>query len=255
MDINIYQRERKRNDLVRKLKILGYSIGLVLFAAWGFFWLPWLRISDIKTDDYVSKGEVENAISPYLASANSFWLPNDNYFLLQAHKLENILKEKDIGLAAVKKNFPKTIDIKFPQNEPWLIYCSEVECFYVSDKGLLFDRAPKFSQNPLPEIIMENKNGKIGDRVASPAQALFLRNIFHQLNLMNIDILSASFGAKAEVKFITGEKWYLKIINNDNAQKTLGDLKLLLDEKIKGDRTKLEYIDMRYENKAYYKLR
>ena len=190
-----------------------------------------------------------------MASLNSLLLPNNNYFLFQSTKIESILKEKGIGLATAKKDFPKTIEIKFPQNEPWLLYCSELDCYYVSDKGFLIDRAPKFSQNPLPEIIVGERNAKIGDQIATGKQIIFLRNTLQTLAKLNIQVTSVSFGEKSEVTIVTSENWYLRMTDNMNIQVSLNDLRLLLEQKIKENRQNLDYIDMRYPNKAYYKLR
>ncbi|MDO8523358.1 MAG: hypothetical protein Q7S12_03700 [bacterium] len=254
MGIQSHRKQRIRREFKERTKRFSLVFAFVFGVSWGFFWLPWLRISQINADDFVSKSEVESAVNPYLASLNAFWLPNNNFFLLQTAKLENVLKEKGIGLAVAQKAFPKTLNIKFPQTEPWLIHCGSMDCFYVSETGFLADRAPKFSESPIPQIITGNSNAKIGDGVVSPSEALTLRKVFQKMKRLNISVTSASFGKNAEVKIITNENWYLLILENSDIEKVFGDLKLLMDQKIKEDRARLEYIDMRYENKAFYKL-
>lgn len=255
MDIKVYQRERRKIDLVRRLKIICSLSTLFLLAIWGFFWLPVLRISIINSDDFAPKSEIESAVAPYLASLNALWLPNNNFFLFKNTEIESILKSKGIGIAVAKKNFPKTVDIKFPQTDPWLIYCGQNDCFYVSEKGVLNERAPKFSPNPLPEITLSDSGKKIGDIVATSEQISSLRIIFQKLGNLNISVSSFSFGGNNEIKIITAENWYLLIRDEGAISKTIADLGLLLSEKIKDARSKLEYIDMRFPNKAFYKLR
>src|SRR3989338_2132250 len=262
MDLRTYQRQKSKDALKRKA-IIAFSVVFFLWLMiWGSFWLPWLRISQISSDDFVSKGEIESAVSPYMASLNSFFLPNNNFFLLRTSELENILKEKGAGIAEVKKLFPQTLDIKFPQTEPWLIFCLSSEalakdsgqCFYVSKSGVLEDYAPQFSEKPLPEIMAGGQNGKLGDGVISAEEAAFLRVVFKNLKILDIYPSEVSF-KKDEVKVLMKEDWYLLIPKNMFADKIFADLKLLMEQKIKEDRAKLEYIDMRYENKAFYKLK
>lgn len=255
VDMQTYRKQRIRSEFKSRLKRYLLIFAAIFALSWGFFWLPWLRVSQINSDDFVSKGEIESAINPYLASLNSFWLPNNNFFLLKTSELENILKEKGVGLAQAKKSFPKILDVKFPQTEPWMIYCGDADCFYVSENGILADRAPKFSENPLPQVITGNSGAKIGDVVVSPEEALALRKVFQKLKQLEISASFASFDGAGEIKIVTDEHWYLRLLRGSDAQKTFGDLKLLLDQKIKENRPNLDYIDMRFPNKAFYKLR
>lgn len=250
-----YRKQRIRSEFKERARRTSLYLGAIALTIWGFFWIPWLRVSQINSDDFVSMSEIESAVNPYMASLNSFLLPNNNFFLLRTSELENILKEKGVGVAEARKSFPQTLEIKFPQTEPWLIFCASAEnCFYVSKGGVLEDYAPQFSEKPLPEIIVEGQNGKLGDGIISAEEAVFLRGVFKNLKIMGVDPSAVSF-KKDEVKVTMKEGWYLLIPKDMSADKIFGDMKLLMEQKIKEGRLKLEYIDMRYENKAYYKLR
>lgn len=254
--MDLHRRYKKKNR-ARLLKKFAWMSGFLIIAAslaWSFFWLPYFRITNIIADDYISGSELEQTISPYMASVNKFWLPQNNYFLFDPDKISELLKEKEVGIAIADKKFPKTLEISFPETEPWLIYChTDEKCYYVSPFGILSDTAPRFSENPLPRVITENTAMAIGGSVLSGDEISFLKQFLAEFKTLAITVKEITI--KKEIKFLTKEGWYLLADKNAAVQKIFSDLKLLLGQKIKGDRPKLEYIDMRFENKAFYKLR
>ena len=247
------------------MKKLGLSAGIFFALAlmlWGFFWMPYFRITNIVADDYISGSELEQAISSYLASVNEFWLPQNNFFLFDPGKIVELLKEKEIGIAIAGKKFPKTLEIKFHDTEPWLIYClsesaTETDhaekCYYVSLSGFLIDSAPRFSENPLPRITTEGGDKKIGDSLLSDDEIFFFKTATAELKKIGITIKEIAIAK--DIRLSTKENWYLLIYKDADIAKVFADLKLLLEQKIKEGRARLEYIDMRFENKAFYKLR
>ncbi len=251
-----YRNQKIRSEFARRLKRFSVFFALASMLIWAFFWLPWFRISQINANGFASDGDIKSAVLPYLASLNAFGLPNNNFFLLRTSRLENILKEDAIGLANVRKTFPKTIHIDFPETEPWLIYCSAGnDCYYVSEDGILSERSPHFSISPIPRIISIKNGVRLGDNIISPEDALLLRKIFQNLKKQNTYAASVSFIADGTLKITTSENWYLLISRNSNFGQIFADLKLLFYHNIKDSRPHLEYIDMRFDNKAFYKLK
>ena len=175
-----------------------------------------------------------------------------------------------------------TINVKqiFTKNEaqiktpPWLIFCSDKnECFYVNADGVLEEKAPNFSENPLPELISpalrrrlqrgEQGDFSNGDRILSQPNVTFLKvfvieiqNIKGAIKKIEIVDLPANLQAgNQEVKFFFQEGWFLLASFELPAEQIAQDLKLLLDQKIGQDRPRLEYVDLRFPDKAFYKLR
>ena len=204
-------------------------------------------------DDYIPGSELEQAISPYLASVNKFWVPQNNYFLFDPDSIVELLKNNEIGIATADKKFPKTLEVKFPDTEPWLIYChTDEKCYYVSPSGFLTDSAPRFSENPLPRVITQSTGEKIGGSVLMDDEILLLKSALTEWKTLGITVKEITIAK--DIRFSTKENWYLLIDKTADVKKTFADLNLLLLQKIKNNRVNLEYIDMRFENKAFYKL-
>ncbi len=92
MDLNRHYRKRRRAVFLKKLGRIGGILVSILLMSWGFFWIPYFRITNIVADDYIPGSELEQAISPYLASVNKFWVPQNNYFLFDPDSIVELLK-------------------------------------------------------------------------------------------------------------------------------------------------------------------
>lgn len=155
------------------------------------------------------------------------------------------------GLLATPEYQPKEQNIA----PPWLIFCATSACFYVDANGVLSESAPRFSKNPLPELYLAEKGAvKIGERIMSEEEVSFLAVFLNALKDMSAapERIAISAGG---IKISLKEGWFILVSPELPPEKALGELKLLLDQKIGDRRAALEYVDMRFLNKAFYKLK
>lgn len=245
MDLQAYYRQKRRAVIIRKIILASAVFGLSAGLIWGFFQLPFLRISKVEVSEYSDIAAIKNAVSPYL----------NNYFLFSEAIVEQALRGKGFGIAKITKKFPKTVIVEFPKPEPWLIYCREAgTCFYIDESGVVSDYAPRFSQNPLPEIVFISRTLSLGDSAFGEKEFVFLKTALLSLKGLESNATKIEAGDK-ELKIFLKEEWFLYLDPALPPQKVFGDLKILFDEKIKDRAADLEYIDMRFENKAFYKFR
>lgn len=256
MELNNYYRVKRRRNLARRFLGL-FSVGAIfLLAVWGFFWIPYFRISKIEAEvgDY---DKVGLTIKNYLSSLNAAFLPRNNFFLFSSAEIERLIKDRGFGLADVSKNFPKTLVVKFEKSRPWLIFCSsEKNCYYLDERGILSEASPQFSENPIPQIEgVDAPNAKLGDRILSYEDAIFVRAWFQNLKKLEAEPANILLEKGNNLKIFLKEGWFIYVSKKLSTEKNFYDLKLLFDKKIKDRRPELEYIDLRFENKAFYKLR
>lgn len=257
MELAEYYKRKKRASLSRKIAFYFLSLFLSTLAIWGFLWIPYFRISHISTIGADNELDVKKSILSYLVSMNKFFLPNNHFAFLSTKQIEAVLKETGFGLASAEKVFPNSLIIKFEKAEPWLMACkTQEECYYVDEKGAISARAPIFSELPLPQIRFKNTADiKLGDSAVSAENIAFLKIWFENLKTIDARPLAIEYLKEEEIKISLKEGWFIHLTKNSDPQKLFTDLKLLLDQKIKDSRSKLEYIDLRFENKAFYKLR
>lgn len=236
----------------------------MLVAAWGFFWIPYLRVANIKIEGSQDENSVKIALAGYLSSLNKFFLPRNSYFLLNTDDVKRILKKNGFDLSEASKQIPNTLLISFISTPPLFIFCPSAgeagpekdACFYVNGAGALGERAPKFSESPLPKLaVAEQNSSKIGDQILSEEQAQFAAAFLGSLKNLNIAPLKIEVFENKDIKMFTKEGWYILTSSDLDAQEIAADLKLLLEQKVGDKKSQLEYIDLRFPNKAFYKLK
>jgi len=243
--------------LIGKAVILGGGLLLILIIAWVFFWIPYLRVVNMKIEGYADASNVKIALADYLSSLNKFFLPRNNFFLLNIDNIEQILKEKGFDLPEVNKQIPNALLIRFISTPSLFIFCQDKSsCFYVNSSGVLGERAPRFSESPLLELaIAEQIFPKIGDQIFSEQQARFLGVFLDSLKNLNLALSKIEISGNKDIKIFTKEGWHILTSSDLDADRVSQDLQLLISQKIADNRSRLEYIDMRFPNKAFYKLK
>lgn len=266
MKVVYYNQTKGR--VIQKIKNGGLFVAVFILIAWSFFWLPYFRISEILINDpLVPKKEVEKKLAPLfikqrgglglsLSSFTRFFLPQNNFFLFPSKNAEKIILESGLGVAEVEKKFPNKVSVDFKEVRPKFLYCEENECFYVDKNGAPYETAPFFSDSPIP-ILEINKNLRLGEKFLEKHIADFLIGFEQEIQKLELKIKTVKIDK--DIRLTTSEGWYLILILKENASvsqsKDIAEKLFLLFERTIKDRSMLEYIDMRFPNKAFYKLK
>lgn len=260
MNLNKYYYDRKRAALKKRLLFFIYSFFGLALLAWVFFWLPYFRISKIQIKDpYYTSGEdkeVKIALAPFMGSKNNMFLPKNNFFIFSSSEAENLLRQNNFGVAEVNKHFPNKLEVIFPKNEPKFIFCLSEDCYYVGAEGSITQKAPQISENILPLLVLDKlpAGAAIGDQLMAKPVAQFLSSFTGGLKNIDLAAKRAEVG-EGEIKIFTKEGWIILLSSETLNEKIFENLKLILDEKVKQYRPSLEYVDLRFPDKAFYKLK
>ena len=250
MKIVYYNQKKHTHGWIKKVIFLA----TIVFGIWSFFWLPYFRIKEIGINDpLVNREEIENKLGLLLYSHTRLFLPKNNFFLFPQKSAEKTIFENGLGVAEIKKKFPDKISIYFEEVKPKFLYCTQVECFYIDKNGVPYESAPFFSVSPIP--LLELKMGKefvLGEEFLPKTEAEFI--IEFEKETEKIGFIVKSVKIKEDLEITTNEGWKLILLLGEKNYKDVAEkLSLLLEHKIK-KRSGLEYVDMRLEGKAYYKL-
>lgn len=270
MEVSNRYRPKHRKILTYRL---FFCVIFILFLLLLLFWASFFRIKTIVTVGIVELDNTNNLVSEHINGLNKFFFPKNNFFILDTDDIVQFLKDKNLGVATVKKNFPNTLSIIFPKREARFIICNtNNSCFYINEEGLLYSEVPQFSDYPLPLImIAQNASSSskseysiaLGDKLTSTSTMRFLNIMTQKLPKLGINtkIIEISIGNDRympfdfkEIKIFTPQEWYIYLDAKMPPESVFSNIKLLFEQKIKEDRPKLQYIDMRFENKAFYML-
>ena len=161
-----------------------------------------------------------------------------------------IFKEKD-----------KKIDSgEIEHGERIAIVCKDetAECFYIDKQGIAFEQAPQTSGS-LVLLIKDysEREYHLGKEIFEQRIVNFISQVRYGLSseagLAILDFNVLSFPPK-DLKVMTNEGWYILFDLERDIKSQLLGLKAALEEKIsEEERKNLEYVDLRIENRIYYK--
>jgi cell division septal protein FtsQ len=252
-------------------KILSFCVSFVFIGVTFYllFFSQFLLVSKInisgtdKLDAEAVRVEINMAISGKYLNA----IPAGNIILVNKEKLKNAVRNKfkRIENIEVKKIFPETLDILIIERKSILVLCSIGACFIVDNKGVPYAPAD-FSSNELQEneLLVLNDDGNKEIKLKKPAldaeYMQYLLDIKDKLkNDLGLDIDKNYHTPQlisGDIRVATTEGWMIYFDNSLSVQKEIDMLKLVLSDKIDKDkRNNLEYVDLRTDNKVYYKFK
>jgi len=241
-------------------------IGGVVYV---LFFSPWVLISKINvsgTQD-LSTEDVSRAIKNELNGKYFNLVEKSNYFLVKKERLEQVLVEnfKKIEKVKIDKKFPDQINIFIEERKEVLVLCNNDQCFIVDEKGIAYSDIDLNNSAEISEylLILKNENGreiKLGDFVFEADYAQYLLDIKYKLESdlgikVEKEILTPQL-ISGDLRVKTLEGWMIYFDKNIPIGKELKMLDLILKDKLKEiKREDIEYIDLRTDNKIYYKLK
>ena len=255
---------------------------LVIFLAASFialFYIPKFRVKNIKIENNSTLNpDVIEILKNELNKKLFLIIPRDNIFILRKkHIIQKILKNiGEVKSVKIKKDFPNGLIINFEEKQTIGIYCkTEEKCFLIDENGDGFqeieaqERVRELSEKKIIIFEVVTNNPDTSSRFLEQEKFInlmeFTRGAENLLNLKTEKITIKTEGGspvqKYEIYFSKGsasgenEKWFAILDSKIAPKITLENLKLILDSNIKEKRNRLEYIDLRLQNKVFFKLK
>jgi len=264
--------KKKRKRVILNKVVLSLSAIVAIVACLGYFSrLPNLNIKEIKVtgNKIVETKDIESLINEQLSQKYLWLIPKTNILIYPENKLETALSNKFKRLKDLRFSIEnnKVLVLAVGERIPKYMWCGDelVEddqetCYFLDNEGYIFDQAPYFSGEVYFKFY-----GK-------PEGEYFMPQQFKEL-VSFIDLLSG-IGLKPAVLYLapdqdiniflskgTGALSRPKILLKKNAD--LHNLAENLDTAVSTDPlmselktkySKLEYIDLRFGNKIYYRF-
>jgi hypothetical protein len=242
---------RHKKSKTRKRIIVFLVIFLFVLLIIGLFLSPIFKLKKILIygNKKLSSKEIESSIN------------SANVLLLTTAGIENNLLEKFPQIAQVKIEksiFKRTIVVNIIERESLGIICKEdtANCFYVDKEGVIFESAPKTSGS-LVLLIKDFSSEEfiIGKKVFAEqiiSSIIEIRESLGSSTNIKINWFENRINPPKELKVVTSKGWYILFDTDRDIKKQLSILKTALSEKIKTT-DNLEYVDLRIENRIYYK--
>ncbi len=240
-----------------------------------------MNIGDIKIfgNKAIDTRSIEKKVREDLSGYYLWVLPKTNFIFYPAGKIKSDIMEKwkRIKNISVSVENIRTLKINLSERSPLYTYCGEIlpvtidsgqeKCYFMDESGYIFDEAPYFSGNVYLKFY-----GKTDRNGADLLGAYYFDSNFGKLvmfkdNLIKLGLNPVIFSplddGDMEIYFASNLKSQLgpKLVfksdadlgqMTENLQSVLGTDPFQTDFKKKYD--SLQYIDLRFGNKVYYKF-
>jgi len=254
--------------LVAFALLVGAFIGLIVYV---LFFSTFLKISKIEISGATSVGQesIRQDVEAKFSGKYLNWIERNNFLWIDTEELQHILMDKyeKIKNVRVARVFPDKISIVVEERVPGIVLCSgDSGCFVVDASGFVYMRFNQSSQDNQLVGLMRltdkgNKSIKFKESFLDEAyvQAIIgtQKGLRDELGIdVALDCQTPQL-ISGDIRVMTNEGWWVYFDSNKAIEKELEMLRAVLREKIDklGQRSELEYIDLRATNKVYYKLR
>lgn len=217
--------------------------------------------NDIKSDDIIQISE--NSITKKIFSVGSWQVVSKSIFLVNTKNIQQEIKNKfsKIEEVLVQKKLFQTLNIKIKEKSAVAIFCNKLgilseNCYFIDKEGIIFEELQEL-QNDFVVIKKTDLSDKdyIGQKVVDQNIINMILKVQKILkDNYNVDITDALITSPLRLNITTAEKWQIYLATDFDIDMQITKLNLLLKEEIAVNvRQKLQYIDLRFKDRAYYK--
>lgn len=277
--------KKKRRKIFWSKISIYFIIFAVIFVGLAYLSrLPSINIDAVEiTGHKVLDGEeLKSAVQEELNGRYLWFFPKTNVFIYPESGIRDTLHQKFKRLKEVKFTLKdrKVLQVSVSERAPAYAWCGEEmtetlpesrdetqPCFFMDDSGYIFDEAPYFSGE-----VYFRFYGSVYSQDASPAGSYFSPGLFpklvslkNTLENMKLDPAALAIKGDGEIRvFLSasakGKMPELILKKDMDFESALGNLQTALEtEPLKSNFEKkyssLEYIDLRFGNRVYYKFK
>lgn len=239
----------KKHKFFFRLIAILLLIGILFLLYWfvyGKFWkINNIEIIDAKhTDVELLKSDVYNISQ----TKKFFIIPNNHIlFLSKRQIIDHIMNTyPSVEVVVVTKSKDRDIIINIQDRMPMGVWCDE-KCFFFDDQGILFKKSFEFTGAVFTIwTTVSSSSLKFYDRALCIDTCVDKKFVgFLSKNRVKKITMSGD-----DFKMDTEYGFYIKALNNTST--TMRNLNLFNNE-YKGDLKTLEYVDVRFGDKIFYK--
>ncbi|OGY48160.1 MAG: hypothetical protein A2840_02255 [Candidatus Buchananbacteria bacterium RIFCSPHIGHO2_01_FULL_47_11b] len=249
-----------------------FLIGGFLFL--GYWQLHITTVTVDGTDDQVAQS-IQQAATSQLTQRRFFIFPQSNLIFFNKKQLVETLKNQyQIAGVNIKKK-PRSLDITVGQQPYRIILISGNTQYYLNDVGLVITEVN--SQNQLsitpvgdgvelvrsgvsasayPVVIdQSNREISIGGTALAPEKVVFITELvaaFADNRLPGITTFEIRSPAAEDLVATTRDGWYAYFSFKNSVFQQVNKLLAIINERV-DDPARLEYIDLRFGEKVFYK--
>lgn len=254
-------------------KAFWYSLAILLalgVLGWGVWYLanlPYLGVDRIEVFGarQLSASDIEQTARDAIAGEQWLIFPKNNFFIVSSARVRENLGAAfpQVAEIRVEKKFPDRLIVTIEERTLWGVVCSRPDavlppesCFYIDRRGTPYEELASVEGWLVPVIYIPQKSA-LGTQAVPEATLDFFNQAKDALASIsgNLILLAVSSSTPSDVRLTLSENWDILVSSSRPPSEWVKILKTVLEKDIGEKRSQLEYVDLRFGNKVFYKYR
>lgn len=242
-----------------KFFALAIIFGIIVLAGFYFFaFSPYFQIKEVRVEgaQKISADTLRDFVRGALVSKILFW-PTKNIFAVNTEEIEKtgLAQFPPIYRLTIKRKLPNELLVKVVERMSVGQLCASGKCYMIDSAAVIFEQETEI--NPSAGLVIKlNDNFALapGEPALTEAQMASVLALYksasekYGIALKEIAVEDKKLTAK------TSEGWEIYFDANGNIAQQISNFEALVDKLLwPGKRAGLEYIDLRFGDKVYYK--
>ncbi len=258
--------KRRRNKYLSIFYILVISF-FVLFGLLVYLSrLEMFRVFDtyITGAVLVEKYELGEEVNSFLSGNVFFFFPKNNIFIYDKKELISYLENKFPRIESIKARFDgeSTLSLEITERSPYALWCNsldEEECFFMDKNATVYSKAPKFSGDAYFKYYGLIEGDPLGQKYFSDIE-LFnsLGQFINYTEKLNLSPFYLKILDNGQYELYLLEGGRILFDSESTLDQVAFNLEAILTSPDLASTTSfknLDYIDLRFGNKLFYKLK
>lgn len=271
-DIFSDSRRLRRQTFFVRIAVFFIMLGIAVAAFVAFFYIPYFKIKSVSVSgsETLRSSEIEKSIKDFI-SGREFWvLPRSSIFILSedmivSHLASTFPKLHKIAME-VEGLSPAALAISVKERTTWVVICNSTalaanqnSCFYASSDGFLFGPAPKESGSLFLHVKDERtENHSVGSYFLADSELKRINIILEKIKSATEKTVDEVVIKKNEIFYYEASSdagWKIIFDSKTDPQRAAENFELAYKNTLNEDLSKIDYIDLRFENRIFYKER
>lgn len=269
-----YKKPVKKDFSQKKIWFWAIFFGLAIIITGSVYLLNlsyWqIKKVEIKGLVVLDSAEVKSKIDNFISGQRFSLLPQSSYPLFNSNELALLLKQgfPRLEQVVVNKIFPDALEVNFKERELFGVFCSspqifqeetgDSQCVYIDKNGLAYEPAPVSSGSLLLKVKSDAGEVGVGSLVLEKSlldDVIFLAGELEKIIGLKPAVFEILSKVSSEIKVETNEGFKIIFKRGGDFETSFRALKTILEQEIKDKRSQLEYIDLRFGNKVFYRFK
>ena len=262
-DIFANSRRLKRGVFLKRTIVSVFVLGVITAALISFFYIPYFKVTSIEISGVQSlnAATVESAAANFIAGREFWILPRSSIFVLSEDMIVSHLMKSFPRLNQVAMKIdgvsPAAALISLSERTTWAVVCRVDSCFYASADGFLFERAPADTGSFFLRIDdNRDESYDIGSVFINRPELDRIQTITGKIkSATNADIDTISLNKKEVYYYeaFNDTGWKIIFDSLTDPVRAAENFALAYKDTFNEDLSKVDYIDLRLENRIFYK--